>query len=211
MRVPHFVLGMVLASTAGVAMSAAQGIDLGTRGPVYPIGEPNMLDEIKSVLKAKEASGELARLQEEAVRRARERITTPAPVAGLAKVAMSRKRLYDPSVRFDEAIVDHQGKTVVAPGTVVNPLDHVTLNKVLMFFDGRDPAQVQWAKTFAAREKLEVTPILVAGSPVRLMDEWGRRVFFDQGGELVRKFGIRAVPTTVRQQGDRLELEELTP
>jgi conjugal transfer pilus assembly protein TraW len=36
-----------------------------------------------------------------------------------------------------------------------------------------------------------------------------RRFYFDQGGTLVKHFGIRAVPATVEQQGRILIVKEL--
>ena len=37
-----------------------------------------------------------------------------------------------------------------------------------------------------------------------------RRFYFDQGGKLTQKFGIRAVPAWVRQNGRMLEVSEIT-
>jgi conjugal transfer pilus assembly protein TraW len=36
-----------------------------------------------------------------------------------------------------------------------------------------------------------------------------RRFYFDQGGKLIRRFGIGAVPARVRQQGRALEVSEI--
>ena len=86
--------------------------------------------------------------------------------------------------------------------------------KAMVFFDARDPAQLRKARQLveaAEAEALEVKPILVGGSPVQVMEQWQRRVFFDQGGVLVRKFGIKAVPATVRRAGDVLQVEEVPP
>ncbi len=199
----------------GVALgSAAHAADLGVRGPLYPIAEPHLLQEIMAALKAKEASGELAKVQAEALRRAQERIRTPLPVEGLARATFGRRVTFDPSVKLDQPIVDHAGRVIVAAGTVVNPLHAVAYRKAMVFFDARDPAQLRKARQLveaAEAEALEVKPILVGGSPVQVMEQWQRRVFFDQGGVLVRKFGIKAVPATVRRAGDVLQVEEVPP
>jgi conjugal transfer pilus assembly protein TraU len=44
----------------------------------------------------------------------------------------------------------------------------------------------------------------VRGAPLELMKARQRRFYFDQGGTLVKHFGIRAVPATVEQQGRAL-------
>ena len=48
----------------------AQAANLGTIGPTYPVAEKNLLDVIMARLRAKEASGELKRHEQEARDRA---------------------------------------------------------------------------------------------------------------------------------------------
>ena len=52
-------------------------------------------------------------------------------------------------------------------------------------------------------------PVLVGGSWVDLNKAWGQQVYFDQKGTLVNRFGIRAVPATVVQQGRVLLVSEI--
>ena len=189
----------------------AQARDLGTIGPVYPIAEPDLLDEIQAVLKAKEASGELGRLQAVAQARMRAHIETPTPVAGLARAKVARAWDFDPSVSFDEPIVDREGRTVVPAGTLANPLTVVRLRSVLLFIDGRDKAQLKLAERLIQRSDQPVTPILTAGSPAALSQLWQRQVYFDQGGRLTTRFGIHAVPARVSQAGLVLRVEEFPP
>jgi len=51
--------------------------------------------------------------------------------------------------------------------------------------------------------------ILVKGAPLDLMRARQRRFYFDQGGTLVKRFGIRAVPAIVEQQGRILLVREV--
>jgi conjugal transfer pilus assembly protein TraW len=219
---------------AGLLLGApAFARDLGVIGPVYPIAEPDLLQEIQAVLKAKQASGELERLQAEASRRIQARIATPVPVAGLKRAQTPRRTFFDPTVRFDENITDHQGRVVVAAGTVANPLSVVTWHRELLFFDGRDPAQVAYARDLVIAAAGTGTgtgtradsapsggdsggatlgaikPILTGGSPLELSRQWQRPVYFDQGGKLVERLGIKAVPARVRQDGQLLRIDEV--
>ena len=86
-----------------------------------------------------------------------------------------------------------------------NPLDSVALRVPLLFLDGDDPAQIAWALRQDPNAKL----ILVKGAPLELMKARQRRFYFDQGGNLTEKFGIRAVPARVRQNGRVLEVSEI--
>ena len=71
-----------------------------------------------------------------------------------------------------EPIVDAQGHVLVAAGTRTNPLDVVSLSQPLLFFDGRDAAQVRQAKALIERYGGKVKPILTAGSYLDLMRRW---------------------------------------
>lgn len=96
-------------------------------------------------------------------------------------------------------------------GTKINPFDYDRMSKVLLFFDGRDEKQVEFAKRFMAESALPVKPILVAGEPLKLMREWKREVFYDQGGALSRRFSITQSPAVVSQEGKRIRVDEIRP
>lgn len=202
-------VALVLAMLAAVVPDTGLARDLGVRGPLHPITEPDLLKEMMDVMRAKQASGDLQRLQEDAKRRAIARVESPPAVPGLRRTVKARSFLYDPSVRFDESIVDHQGRIVIPAGTVGNPLQTVRLTRELFFFDGRDPDQVKLAKARLDELGSQLKPILVAGQPLALTRLWKSQVFFDQDGQLVQRFGIRQVPARVTQEGLRLKVEEL--
>jgi conjugal transfer pilus assembly protein TraW len=41
------------------------------------------------------------------------------------------------------------------------------------------------------------------------MEDFDATCYFDQGGKLIKKFGITQVPARVSQDGNRLKVEEL--
>lgn len=204
--------GLRLFATA-IAFSALVGTvgadDLGVIGPVYPIAEKDLLASIEAKLRAKEQSGELAVIQAQASKRAIKAIEEPQPVAGIGKAQKARTFYFDPSVVVPYPITDGAGRVLIAAGTRMNPLDTVTLNKRLLFFDARDPQQVRTAKALIDREGGRVKPIVTGGSYMNLMRRWKLAVFYDQEGVLVRKLGIHAVPALVSQEGKRLRIDEL--
>lgn len=178
-------------------------------GPVHPIVEPDMLQEIYRVLQEKERTGETARLQKEAIERSKKSVETPRPVEGLAKVEKARFFFWDPTVRVSKTIHDPQGNVIAEAGKTINPLDFVSLSKHLLFIDGDDPAQVQKALSLLKFYNGQVKPILVAGHPLELMRQLKIQFYFDQGGALVRKLGIQRVPSLVSQEGKKLRIDEL--
>lgn len=205
------LLALALAMVAYLWPVSAEARDLGSIGPVHEIAEPDMIKEIKARLQAKKDAGELDKMEAEARRRIQARIETPLPVPGLLRATAARTYHFDPSVRFDEAVVDQKGRVLIPAGMLANPLSVVSLPATLLFFDGRDPAQVAMAKAEVMRATGPINPILVAGSPLSLMRLWKRPVYFDQGGAMVRRFGITTVPARVTQDGKLLRIQEVPP
>lgn len=189
----------------------AQATNLGTIGPTYPVAEKNLLDVIMARLRAKEASGELKRHEQEARDRAAYAVNNPRPVDGLRRAQAARTFYFDPSFTLQSNVVDSTGAVLFPAGTRKNPLEVVSLSKHLLFFDARDPGQVARARELIEHYQGKVKPILVGGSYLDLMKRWNKPVFYDQDGTLVRKFGIAAVPAIVSQEGQRLRIDEVPP
>ena len=172
---------------------------------MFPVIERDLLEQIHTRLAQMEKSGETARLNQELKRRTIARVNRPDPVVGLIRAHESRSWPFDPTITLAADVRGAKGELIHAAGTRVNPLDSVKLRGDLLFFDGDDPAQIAWALRQEANAKL----ILVKGAPLELMKARQRRFYFDQGGKLSEKFGIRAVPALVRQNGRMLEISEI--
>jgi conjugal transfer pilus assembly protein TraW len=195
---------LLLASLAVSSPVAAR--DYGQQGAVWAIAEPDLLTQIHARLTQLERTGETAKLNEELKRRTIAKVNRPEPVAGLAAASAARSWRFDPTITVERDIADDKGRVIVAAGTRVNPLDTVPLRAPLVFLDGDEPGQIAWAlrRYGPSRAKL----ILVKGPPLELMKSRQRRFYFDQGGTLVKRFGIRAVPASVEQQGRVLVITE---
>lgn len=200
---------LVVALLIAAILPAAQAASLGSIGPTYPVGEESALDMIMKKLREKERSGELKRLQEEAVRRSMGSIKNMKPVEGITTVHSRSQRFIDPTVTYTKPVATDDGRIVVPAGTKINPLDMTSLTKTLVFFDGRDPEQREAVGRMVAKGGLKVKPILVAGSWLDLTKAWKAQVFYDQKGTLSKRFGITAVPAVIRQQGKMLVLDEI--
>lgn len=183
--------------------------DLGTIGPTYEIAERDLIEVIHDKFRRMEATGELTRLQEDYKRQVVAAIEQPKPVPGIAAAQTARTFYLDPTWTLDRNVVDEKGKVLFAAGTRVNPFDFDRLSKTLLFFDARSKKQVAFAKRFIVESKLPVKPILIAGAPLKLMREWKREVFYDQGGALSKRLAITQSPAVVTQDGKRLRVDEI--
>jgi len=189
----------------------AHADDLGVVGPTYDIAEPDLLEVIQSSLYQMEKNGELSKKQDEYRDRVIGAVEKPKPVSGIKATVVKRTFYHDPTMIMDHDIRGVDGAILFARGLKVNPLDHVSLRDELIFFDGRDRRQVSFVKQTMRKLKGAAKPIMVAGEPLNLMRDWKHRVFYDQGGALVRRLGIRQVPAVVTQDGKRLRVDEVLP
>lgn len=173
------------------------------QGTVFEIKEESLLEVIKRRLQEffKEAKGEEFKLGLQ--KRAKERILNPFPVKGLHKTRVPRRFYYDPTIEVETDIKDAKGRLIHARGTRVNPLEVVSWGDPLLLIDGSDEEQVLWA----LKQKGKIT--CVKGSPIRLMEAYQRRFYFDQGGVISKKFKISQVPARVTQEKKRLLIEEV--
>lgn len=199
---------MIATAAAAAIFGAipARGQSLGEHGQTYSIVEADMLATIERKAKEFVASGRYEQWKAESIERARTTFETPYPVP-LDTASKYRKWLWDPSYTVPETVTDAKGNVVVRAGTSINPLDYVALAEALIFLDGRDEKQVQWAMQRAA-ERVSML-ILTGGTWTELSRRLGTRMFFDQNGWMTAKFGIEAVPAVVSQEGRALAVEEI--
>ena len=188
---------------AAALPGAASAKDLGVRGATWPVAEPDLLAQIEARLLELERSGALARLKEEA--RARGKLEEPDPVPGIAPAREERSRLFDPAITVQRDIRTAGGGLIAAAGTRVNPLERTTLPRDLLFVDGRREAEIAWALAHDRPAKI----VLLAGRPLELMRRHGRPFYFDQGGRLAARFGLRFTPSLVERAGSRLRITEI--
>ena len=188
--------------------------DFGVHGLIAPIEEQDPIVLIQSKLKTMKESGELERRNKELQKKVKASIESPNPVEGLSTARETRIFYYDPSYVVPEDLKDHQGRMIHSKGTRINPLETVSLGYDLLFFDGDDEDQKAWAfdqikKTEISDQKgKSVKLILVKGAPLALSEDLAVPVYFDQGGLLTKKLGIKYTPAVVTQEGLRLRIEE---
>ena len=201
--VPTILAGALLFAAAVPGVVSAK--DLGVRGATWPVAEPDLLAQIEERLVEMERSGELARLEQDARADARNNLEEPDPVNGIAPAREERSRLFDPAITVARDIRTADGVVIAAAGTRINPLERTTLARDLLFVDGRRAAEIAWALEHDSPAKI----VLLAGRPLDLMRRHRRSFFFDQGGRLAARFGLRFTPSLVEQDGAQLRITEI--
>ncbi len=189
----------------------SHAIDLGNFGPVYPIREPDFLDEVKAIAQSKIDNGEWAKIERDLQRNTIDSLENPDPVGAFAVAQESKTWYYDPTTTLSQDIVDAEGRVMFPAGTTVNPLDVVNVGSALFFFDAGDPKQVKVLEQTQVRLHGKVKPVAVAGSYLALSRQLNEPVYFDQSATYTKKLGIGVVPALVSQDGNQLKIEEIVP
>ena len=203
MKKTLLALLLLLSSNRAVAK------DYGVHGVTYEIREKNFLEEIQEKLREAQKNGKLDKFQNDAKKQMVDSVNHPKAVDGITKTEVAREWFFDPSVSRSEDLKDQNGQIFYRAGTKVNPLDSLSLSKVLIFIDGDDEQQVKWALKQNRIRKSRVKIILVKGAVIELMRSKKIRFYFDQNGNLIKKFEIKSVPAIVEQEGKMLKVSEV--
>ena len=181
--------------------------DYGVSGHTFEIKEEGFLSMIYRKLQEIDLSEENKKMQQLAIKK----VEQPTAVEGIKRAEKDQSFTFDPTYEVTEDIILPSSQVLYSIGTKVNPLEHVKLDKKLVFIDGKDRDQVRWfikqvgEGNFKEEDKL----ILVNGRPLELGDKLQRQVYFDQAGVLTSRFKIEQVPAIVEQEGKLLRVKEI--
>lgn len=181
--------------------------DFGVFGKTFVIAEMDLLEFIQQKIKDSQANGQWQDMQTDFKKRVKAHLQRPTPLH-LSRAVENRSWLFNPSVTVPYDIRDTKGQIIVNQGTVINPLDRVGLSSILLFFDGDDASQVDWAVGELKRHD-KIKLILTSGSIKDAISQFKQAVYFDLNGFLVGKFHITSLPARISQAGNRLKIEEV--
>ena len=184
-------------------MEVALAQHLGTFGETFNILEKDLLEQITFELNKLSENSEFQNLQIK-IQNDFVKSAIPTPVLEVTKTSNPRVFFYDPSIKVSNDLKDHKGKIFVKANSMYNPLKIHKFREALLFIDGEDNDQVKWSLNYGCPCKI----ILTNGSPFKLMDKYLVKIYFDQHGSLVKKFGIKQIPAIVTQKGEKLQVEE---
>ncbi len=207
MKTAYMAIVLYISTSSNIVFAK----DFGNRGANYPVAEESILLSLQK----KFAELDLKKEEERMRSIAEERVRNPIPVSGIIPAKETREFWHDPTYILTEDAVLPCGRVLYKAGTAVNPLDYMNLDRRLFFIDGREEKQVEWLRgqllpdSSSFDKKIEDRIILVGGSPPEIQDKLGFEVYFDQGGELTTRFGIRGSPAVAAQAGKNLKIVEV--
>jgi conjugal transfer pilus assembly protein TraW len=168
--------------------------DFGVHGQVWEIEEKDIVSYIKSQITEEKAE----KIQKDFISQSKKHINRPKPVDGITKTLESKIHYYNPEITLTKDVADQTGKVLYKKGTKVNPLDHQTFTRQLLFIDGDDIKQVEFAVAKHQEIGEDLKIVLINGSPIELMKKYNPqkgnisgknnlqiiRFYFDQEGVL---------------------------
>ena len=204
MRAAACLIACGLAALAGTAAAK----DYGQLGTTFPIEEVDLLKAISARLHGMQANGDLARAQQALKDRTIAGVMRPHPVDGITSASEARSFTYDPSIEFDHDVRDRRDPVHGRLVARFNPLAMLPFNETFVFFDGDRKAEMDFVLA-RYRARPDVKLVMTKGAPFEAMKTWHQRFYFDQGGLLTAKLGVRHTPTVVARDGDVLRLNEI--
>lgn len=199
------LLALILCSSALIAPASAK--DFGRQGKTEQIKERDILKVMREKLEEKQRNGEIDAMNQKFKRQALATAKRPKPVAGLVDATEDRTFLVDMSKTFEEDVRTPEGKLIARAGRTVNPLEYQDIARHLVFIDGDDTYQVEWALDYAKQHPTKI--ILTKGEPFKLSKENKVRFYFDQDSSLINRFQISALPAAVFQDGLSMRVKEV--
>lgn len=192
--------------------------DLGTRNQTAQ-PDRDAREQMKDVLRKKQRSGEVDKFWKDFRDKNIDAIKNPAPL-GIASKYTPRIEMHDLKFVLPGDYKNEKGQVIARKGTVIEPLKIQPLVTGLIFIDGRDQAQVDYAIAEGRKQRLKI--VLTAGSPYYLRVRYknamwnGSRTipfYFDQRKMIINQlqmlYGIRisSVPAKIYQSGYQLRID----
>lgn len=209
----------LMAAISFVAFTnSAMAEDLGVKGQLYKI-DRDAREQMKDQIRAKEKNGQIDKFWRDYRDKTVNAVKYPAPLGVRTDVSF-RTELKDLKFVLPQDYRDEKGKVIAARGTVIEPLKIQPLTSGLIFIDGTDQAQINYAIAAGRKERLKI--VLTAGSPYELRvkykdHEWngGKTIpfYYDQRkmviNQLRQLYGVNvtSVPAKLSQRGSQMQIE----
>lgn len=186
---------LALATTAA---TWAESKDLGRFGKVYPIVEPNLIEELQR--KAPPIDLEQIRKDHETYQ--------PQNLVKLPKTTADGSFQVDMTYTLDHDITDAQGNILYKKGFTFNPMEYVNFRGGFVVIDGSDAKQVQWFKATKYFGNKQALLLLTDGYAAQLAKDLHRPVFF-LTKDMQSRLKLKSVPSIVVPVGMKLMVREV--
>lgn len=185
-----WVASAVALLASGAALAGA------TLGPTYPIAEPDTLDEIKRSASTKDWQSWMRKSPTD---------YTAFQSARLPHAKRNAVRMFDPTYVLPNDIADENGKLIAAKGTRINVYTKLKM-RGRMIVIGNTDAHFRWLTEVA--KPTSDDKVLLANGNVLTARRNRQVLVYLLDDRFIERFGLKAVPSIVTQEGLQLRVEE---
>lgn len=179
--------------------------DVGVFGRVYQIKEDDAITEVQRHASLVDWKKVFGKTKDTVKNYQPKDLTSPLPVAKTKK-----SFLVDVTGEFPHDIPDGKGGIVYPAGTRINPLDVITYPNTLVVIDPTDRRQLEWFKKSEFAKRTDVR-LLISGKGYYETSKGLRRPVFYATSQITDKFKIKAVPSVIYQEGNKMRVDEHPP
>jgi hypothetical protein len=171
-------------------------------GNTYEIAEPDAYEEILNKVK---------RLDIEKFKRVLQKKIKEFTVVNEFNISYAKEtkiRYFEPRYELPFDIVDAKGGVIYPKGFTFNPLQYMTLYRVLVFFDAKNVLHLNWLKNDGYTKRWDIMFIAVKGNIVEAQKILKVPVY-KASKEMLKRFDVKKIPSIIRQNGNKLEIMEV--
>lgn len=196
-------------------VAAGQSGDLGQRGPLEPVVEPDLM----AVLKQRAEALDLAERKRAAIRQ----FWQHQAFVELPSADSARTRWIDPTVVVSRPLTDARGEVLVPAHTRINPLEVLPFTQTLVVFDARKAEQVAAIQAWLQQRQgdgkaYSRTTLITTGldrhsgwqALAQIENTLDQPVFL-LNRSIRQRFQLERTPTVIDAVGTRFRLREWPP
>lgn len=186
--------------------------DLGKRGPVFAITEPDMIEELQRRMENHDWEKEKNRALENFWVHQEKDIQLPSS-------QIDKERIIDPSIVASKDIFSPNGQLIVAKGQRINPQEIMPMKHAYIVFDATDKDQVDVAKKTGDQFLAQQKPVVYLFSKMRTDKGWDHynqttallnAPIYKLNKTIVERFMIEALPSVIEGNGDKIMVKEIS-
>lgn len=192
-------------------MSKQDAGDLGQRGPVFDITEPDMIEEMQRRMSEFDWEKEKKRAIDNFWAQQKDSINLPV-------AEKNRERRIDTSIVSTQDIFHPDGRLIIKKGQTINPQALMPMRHAYILFDATNKKQVEIAKKIGDELLAKQKPVVYLFSKMDTENGWDH---YNQTTELmnapiyklnktiIERFQIQSLPSVVEGQGDTILVREI--
>jgi len=192
-------------------MSKQDAGDLGQRGPVFDIAEPDMIEEMQRRMTEFDWEKEKKHALDNFWAQQKDSVNLPV-------AEKNRERRIDTSIVSTQDIFHPDGRLIIKKGQTINPQALMPMRHAYILFDATNKKQVEIAKKIGDEMLVKQKPVVYLFSKMNTENGWDHynqttalmnAPIYKLNKTIIERFRIQSLPSVVEGQGDTILVREI--